>query len=635
MNSLPLISLPISQSNGSKSNPNQVSGSQDEAFSSLLEQIVSETTQVDSNILQGSQTNSGSTVSKPQSQATTNDQGSLSEAQSSSVPVSVSNQIPILSIAVQIPVSTQINSSSSQPQSQTVGNNQGVINSSSVSQTSAQTLAPLQDTQLISIQATQLPVLTQNAQLTNLTNANLSTSSPSEGNLVDQAMLNIFNLNSNPSGQTAISTIGPQTNSASSTITPSSQNSQPINSQIASASQPQSSTQGLTDNLGILSANQLNQNIAASNVNLLTTSQVVQGAPQNSQTNATPPSQTTSSANQPQSSTQGLTDNLGILSANQLNQNIAASNVNLLTTSQVAQGASQNSQTNATPPSQTTSSQDSQPVLGQLTSSPQLTINSQNINQSVILPTYTSNSLISTPLQSSQQIFVPQNQIIAQNISNNITSQILSNLQSPSVNTQLITAQALSGQIVSGFDQTNSQSPGSSGKTSSNGEEAVFSGLGTATLSNSSSLIMPNQSISYHSLSIDAYQKVQNMVQDLRSGTPKDVEFLLEPPDLGKVKLNVSLDKSTNAVNMTFFVADDVAKHDIMSNIQDFRKIIQTNGFKANNVNVYVGSDQKGQGFNQSFNHSIYPVSGSNSTSFDSAIISGIQSLKSGVDVRV
>ena len=574
MNSLPLISLPISQSNGSKSNPNQVSGSQDEAFSSLLEQIVSETTQVDSNILQGSQTNSGSTVSKPQSQATTNDQGSLSEAQSSSVPVSVSNQIPILSIAVQIPVSTQINSSSSQPQSQTVGNNQGVINSSSVSQTSAQTLAPLQDTQLISIQATQLPVLTQNAQLTNLTNANLSTSSPSEGNLVDQAMLNIFNLNSNPSGQTAISTIGPQTNSASSTITPSSQNSQPINSQIASASQPQSSTQGLTDNLGILSANQLNQNIAASNVNLLTTSQV-------------------------------------------------------------AQGASQNSQTNATPPSQTTSSQDSQPVLGQLTSSPQLTINSQNINQSVILPTYTSNSLISTPLQSSQQIFVPQNQIIAQNISNNITSQILSNLQSPSVNTQLITAQALSGQIVSGFDQTNSQSPGSSGKTSSNGEEAVFSGLGTATLSNSSSLIMPNQSISYHSLSIDAYQKVQNMVQDLRSGTPKDVEFLLEPPDLGKVKLNVSLDKSTNAVNMTFFVADDVAKHAIMSNIQDFRQILQSNGFTANNVNVYVGSDQKGQGFNQSFNHSIYPVSGSNSTSFDSAIISGIQSLKSGVDVRV
>ncbi|MGC8483571.1 MAG: flagellar hook-length control protein FliK [Thermodesulfobium sp.] len=574
MNSLPLISLPISQSSGSKSNPNQVSGSQDEAFSSLLEQIVSEATQVESNIVQGSQVNLGSTASKSQSQATTNDQGSPSEAQSSSVPVSVSNQIPILNIAVQIPVSTQINSSSSQPQSQTVGNNQSAINPSSVSQTNAQTLAPLQDTQLISIQATQLPVLTQNAQLTNLTNTNLSTSPPSEGNLVDQAMLNIFNLNSNSSGQAPISTIGPQTNSAPSTITPSNQNSQPINSQVASISQPQSSTQGLTDNLGILSANQLNQNIAASNVNLLTTSQVVQGA-------------------------------------------------------------SQNSQTNAIPSNQTTSIQSSQPVLGQLTSSSQPTLNSQNINQSIILPTYASNSLISSSLQESQQIFVPQNQIIAQNISNNITSQILSNLQSPSVNTQLITAQALSGQIVSGFDQTNPQSSGSSGKTSSNGEEAVFSGLGTATLSNSSSLITPNQSISYHSLSIDAYQKVQNMVQDLRSGTPKDVEFLLEPPDLGKVKLNVSLDKSTNAVNMTFFVADDVAKHAIMSNIQDFRQILQSNGFTANNVNVYVGSDQKGQGFNQSFNQSIYPASGSNSTSFDSAIISGIQSLKSGVDVRV
>jgi hypothetical protein len=561
LNSLPLINLPISQSSGSKSSPNQVPGSQDEAFSSLLEQIVSEATQVESNIAQGSQNNlSGSNASKSQSQTTTNDQGSASQAQPLPVPVYVSNQIPILNIPVQTPISTQINSTSSQPQSQNIASDQSAINPSPISQTSAQTLAPLQDIQLISIQATQLPVLTQNAQLTNLTGTNLSTNSSSEGNLVDQAMSNILNLNVNSSAQTPISTIG-------------------------------------------------------------------------SQTNANPSTQTTSNVSQSQPSAQGLTDNLGILSANQSNQNIAGSIANLLTTSQNVSNISQNSsQTNANQSTQTTSSQNPQPVLGQLTSVPQVTMNSQNINQSIVLPTSTTNTLISSQFQGNQQIFLPQNQIIAQNISNNITSQILSNLQSPSANSQLIISQALSGQIVSNFDQTNSQS---SGKTSSNGEEAVFSGLGTATLSNSSALIMPNQSISYHSLSIDAYQKVQNMMQDLRSGTPKDVEFLLEPPDLGKVKLNVSLDKATNAVNMTFFVADDVAKHAILSNIQDFRQILQSNGFTANNVNVYVGSDQKGQGFSQSFSRSIYPTSTSNSTSFDSAILSGIQSLKSGVDVRV
>jgi hypothetical protein len=561
LNSLPLINLPISQSSGSKSSPNQVPGSQDEAFSSLLEQIVSEATQVESNIAQGSQNNlSGSNASKSQSQTTTNDQGSASQAQPLPVPVYVSNQIPILNIPVQTPISTQINSTSSQPQSQNIASDQSAINPSPISQTSAQTLAPLQDIQLISIQATQLPVLTQSAQLTNLTGTNLSTNSSSEGNLVDQAMSNILNLNVNSSAQTPISTIG-------------------------------------------------------------------------SQTNANPSTQTTSNVSQSQPSAQGLTDNLGILSANQSNQNIAGSIANLLTTSQNVSNISQNSsQTNANPSTQTTSSQNPQPVLGQLTSVPQVTMNSQNINQSIVLPTSTTNTLISSQFQGNQQIFLPQNQIIAQNISNNITSQILSNLQSPSANSQLIISQALSGQIVSNFDQTNSQS---SGKTSSNGEEAVFSGLGTATLSNSSALIMPNQSISYHSLSIDAYQKVQNMMQDLRSGTPKDVEFLLEPPDLGKVKLNVSLDKATNAVNMTFFVADDVAKHAILSNIQDFRQILQSNGFTANNVNVYVGSDQKGQGFSQSFSRSIYPTSTSNSTSFDSTILSGIQSLKSGVDVRV
>ena len=561
MNSLPLINLPISQSSGSMSNPNQVPGSQDEAFSSLLEQIVSEATQVESNIVQGSQTNlSSSTASKSQSQTTTNDQGSAIQAQPLPVPVYVSNQIPILNIPVQTPISTQINSTSSQPQSQNIASDQSAINPSPISQTIAQTLAPLQDIQLISIQATQLPVLTQNAQLTNLTGTNLSTNSSSEGNLVDQVMSNILNLNANSSAQTPISTIG-------------------------------------------------------------------------SQTNANPSTQTTSNVSQSQPSAQGLTDNLGILSANQSNQNIAGSIANLLTTSQNVSNISQNSsQTNANSSAQTTSSQNPQPVLGQLTSAPQVTMNSQNINQSIVLPTSTTNTLISSQFQGNQQIFLPQNQIIAQNISNNITSQILSNLQSPSANSQLITSQALSGQIVSNFDQTNSQS---SGKTSSNGEEAVFSGLGTANLSNSSALIMPNQSISYHSLSIDAYQKVQNMMQDLRSGTPKDVEFLLEPPDLGKVKLNVSLDKATNAVNMTFFVADDVAKHAILSNIQDFRQILQSNGFTANNVNVYVGSDQKGQGFSQSFSRSIYPTSTSNSTSFDSAILSGIQSLKSGVDVRV
>ncbi|HEM55365.1 MAG TPA: hypothetical protein ENO30_01235 [Thermodesulfobium narugense] len=279
-------------------------------------------------------------------------------------------------------------------------------------------------------------------------------------------------------------------------------------------------------------------------------------------------------------------------------------------------------------------SQNLQTISDKSFSTSQLALNSQVvINQPNLSSSITGTLTSSQNLN--QQAFNYQNQSVAQNISNTITSQILSNLSIPSsVNSQITVANLLSGQIASGFNQANYLSNSSENKLT-DANEAISSNLLGPQLSIINNIVTPNQSMSYHSISLDAYQKIQNMMQDLRFNSPKDIEFLLEPPDLGKVKLNVSLDRATNSVNMTFFVVDDLAKHAILSNMQDFRQILQSNGFAPNNVNVYINSDQKDQGFNQNFSHVIYPLNNNNNVSLDTALITGIQSLKDGVDIRV
>ncbi|AEE15422.1 hypothetical protein Thena_1816 [Thermodesulfobium narugense DSM 14796] len=580
MNSLPLVNLPIVQSGNSVSNQNQSSISQDEAFSSILEQIVSEATQNETNVAQSSQTNVQAPTSKSQLQSgnESSDQSVSGQMQPSVVPISVSNQMPIINLPVQILALQGSNSSQDQISTQSSLKEQTNASINTLTQPNTQILGPLQDVQLVSIQPPNILLTNQSKDLGNLiNNDNMPASVPvSESTVINQLLSNV--LNSPPVSNSQINSVA--TNSQS-------------NSNVSSTLQTSNQTPFLLDTqLNIFQA---------------------QSAPQST------PVQAANSTLSNQLAQNNIVPNFSYIQTLQTPGSMSQDNSG-------ANAATLNTLSNLSQNLETISNKSSS--ILQLMPNLQVVINQSNLPNSVTGPLLSSQNL-------NQEAFIYQNQVAAQNISNNITSQILSNLSIPSsVNSQISAANILSRQIISNFNQTNSLSNSPDSKLTST-NEAILSGLPNVSISNSSNMVMPNQGISYHSISLDAYQKIQNMMQDLRFNSPKDIEFLLEPPDLGKVKLNVSLDKATNSVNMTFFVVDDLAKHAILSNMQDFRQILQSNGFATNNVNVYVNSDQKGQGFSQDFSHVIYPLDNNNNVSLDTALITGIQSLKSGVDIRV
>ncbi|AWB11107.1 hook-length control protein FliK [Thermodesulfobium acidiphilum] len=549
MNSSPLANLPILQSGNSVPNPNQSSISQDEVFSSILEQLVSEFAQNEVNTAQSSQINIQTTNPKSQLQpgSESSDQSVSGQIQSSLVLIQMPNQMPVINLSGQIPVVLGLNLSQDQNSAQSALKDQTNKSNPTLTQPDIQILGPLQDAQIIPLQL-----------------ADILNSSPVLSSQASNGAINIQN-NSN-----VLSTI--QTNTQSPFL---------LESQLTVPQAQSTSQSTLIQTANLTPSSQLAQNSTPFNLNSI---QALQSSTNISQDNSGENDTT-------------LINSSSLNTLSNLSQNLQTISDKSFSTSQLAL----NSQVFINQPNLSSS------ITGTLTSS-------QNLNQ---------------------QAFNYQNQSVAQNISNTITSQILSNLSIPSsVNSQITVANLLSGQIASGFNQANSLSNSSENKLT-DANEAISSNLLGPQLSIINNIVTPNQSMSYHSISLDAYQKIQNMMQDLRFNSPKDIEFLLEPPDLGKVKLNVSLDRATNSVNMTFFVVDDLAKHAILSNMQDFRQILQSNGFAPNNVNVYINSDQKDQGFNQNFSHVIYPLNNNNNVSLDTALITGIQSLKDGVDIRV
>jgi hypothetical protein len=570
VNSVPLINLPISQSGNSVPNPNQAVGLQDEGFSLLLEQLVNEVSQIEANLGQTSQPSSQTLASKSQLQSDNNN------------------------------------------------NNQSI--SSQETALSAPTLISNQMPP-INLQALQ----TQPPLAKNLSSSQFPTQS--QDDLMPQSNINIP-IVVQTSSQTLASLQNAQSISAESFYTPIITQGQITSSFINNNSDSVTDSSSEENLIDEILSNPLNlTSVKSSNFTQATSENVVSSVSQ---------------ANIPQ--TQVLTT--ALLNQSDPSVNIANSNDKLDQGSILSDLSSQsplqkltnilgsNPETNTLP-----SNTPSNPTLNLQISftksiDPQfMTKPEASVNQS-ISTNFMSNNPILFQNASNQQGVGLQNQIVAQDVLNNLTSQIFGNTAQPTFSSQVATNNALSYQIISNLNQTNSLSSSFNNKTS-NSNEAVLSGLSGIPVPSNSVLLIPNQGISYHSISIDAYQKIQNMMQDLRFNSPKDIEFLLEPPDLGKVKLNVSLDKATNAVNMTFFVVDELAKHAILSNMQDFRQILHANGFETNNVNVFVDSEQRGQGFNQGFNHVTYSSNNNDSTSLDTALITGLQSLKSGVDVIV
>ncbi|PMP85701.1 MAG: hypothetical protein C0174_03555, partial [Thermodesulfobium narugense] len=163
MNSSPLANLPILQSGNSVPNPNQSSISQDEVFSSILEQLVSEFAQNEVNTAQSSQINIQTTNPKSQLQpgSESSDQSVSGQIQSSLVLIQMPNQMPVINLSGQIPVVLGLNLSQDQISAQSALKDQTNKSNPTLTQPDIQILGPLQDAQM----PNQMPVINLSGQI--------------------------------------------------------------------------------------------------------------------------------------------------------------------------------------------------------------------------------------------------------------------------------------------------------------------------------------------------------------------------------------------------------------------------------------------------------------------------------------